>query len=99
MFQGINSKTKQYGLNPVISPEAQVGKIFKVNVVKAFNRQKLELTHKEDLLEQKYFTGSMPFLTHNHCFNICGSPKALIHTTTFKKYSLKSRLEGRNVTS
>ena len=36
------------------------------NAAKAFDLQKLKLTEKEDLLEQKYFTGSMPLLTPSH---------------------------------
>ena len=30
---------------------------------------------KEALLEQKYYSGSMPLLTPNHSFRTCGGPK------------------------
>ena len=36
---------------------------------------------KEALLEQKYFTGSMPMLTSNHGSKTCGRPEAFTSTT------------------
>ena len=67
--------------------------------------EKNQLTWKEYLLEQKYFTGSMPLLNPNHIFRTCGGPDVLTLTTIFKKcgvwtnsgelycYTLKSHLE------
>ena len=42
-------------------------------------------TQEEALLERKYFTGSMPFLTPIHSFETCGDPKASTSTTIFRK--------------
>ena len=58
-------------LNPVISPEREGDRIH-LNVVKDFDLEKLKLMQKLDLLEQKYFTWSMPLLTPSHSFQTCG---------------------------
>ena len=63
-------------------PEPVGGNIH-LNDVKAFDLRKLKQTQKEDLLEQKYFTGSTQLLTPNHSFKACGSPEVL--TTISKK--------------
>ena len=48
----------------------------------------------------KYFTGSMPLLTPDRSFRICGDPEALASTTIFKKCGVeKLAREGENATS
>ena len=56
-------------LCPVISPETECSQIHR-NAVKSYDLQKVRLTQKEDLLERKYFTESMPLLTSNHSSRI-----------------------------
>ena len=50
---------------------------------------------KEDLLEQKYSTGSMHLLTPNHSLRTCGGPEAFTSTTIFKKYGVKTSKGGQ----
>ena len=76
-------------LNPVISPEPQGDQIH-LNVVKAFDLHKLKLTQKDDLLELKYYTGSMPLLSPKTCFKTCGCPEVLTSTTIYKKCGVKT---------
>ena len=76
-------------LNLVISPELECGQIH-FNVVKAFDPHKFKLTQEEDLLEQKYFAGSMPLLTHNHSSWTCGGPEVLTSTTIIKKCGVRT---------
>ena len=38
------------------------------------------------LLEQEYFTGSIPLLMHNHSSMTCSGPEAFTSTTMFKSY-------------
>ena len=54
--------TETIVLNQVISPEAEGGQIH-LNVVTVLCCKKIKLTQKQDLFEQKYFTGSMPLIT------------------------------------
>ena len=56
-------------------------------------------SHKEDLLVQTYFTGSMPLLMLKHSSKRCGGPKALSSTTMFEKYGVELAQEGRNASS
>ena len=44
-----------------------------------------QLRQKEDLLEQKYLTGSMPLLATNHSYTTCDGPEALTSITILKK--------------
>ena len=43
------------------------------------------------LMEQGYFTGSMPLLTPNHSFRTCGDPKVFNSTKIFMKCGEKLR--------
>ena len=59
-----------------------------LNVMIAFDLHKLKMIQEEDLLEQKYFTGSMPLLTPNQHFKICCGPEVFPSTTIFKKHGV-----------
>ena len=54
-----------------------------------------KLTQKQDLLEWKYFTGSMSLFTPSHNFRKCGSPEALASTTIYEKCGVKTSSGGQ----
>ena len=60
--------------------------------------QKIQLIQKEDLLEQKYFTGHMPLITSNHSFNTYGAAEILTSVTFIKKCGGKLAQESMNAT-
>ena len=45
---------------------------------------------KEALLGPNYFTGSMPLLTSNHSFKICGGPEALDSSAICQKCGVET---------
>ena len=64
-----------------------------LGLVSAYNYcdlHKVKLTQKLDLLEWKYFTGSMPFLTPKHCFKTCSGLETLTSITIFKECGVKT---------
>ena len=54
---------------------------------------------KEDLLEKKYFPGSMPLFTTNHSYIACGGPEVFTSTTVFNKCDVELALKGGNARS
>ena len=60
---------------------------------------KFDWHKKDDLFEQRYFTGSMPLLTPNHIFKICDGPEAFTFSSIFMKGGEKTCSGGINATS
>ena len=78
--------------NPVICPKLRVARF-----ISAFwQSYEIELTQKEALLEQRYFTGSIPLLNPNHySLRTCGGAEAFISTTIFMKCGEKTNSGGQ----
>ena len=79
-------------------PKTEGGHIFTSSLWQACKTNEIRLTQKEDLLEQKYFPGSIPLVTPNHCHKLCGDPEAFTSTTIFMKCGAKLACEGRSAT-
>ena len=89
LFQ--DRQTDTTALNPAISTKLRVSRSTS-SLYKQDDLLEIQLTQKEDLLEQTYFTGSMPLPTPNHCYKTCGGSEKFSPTTTFKKYGGKTSL-------
>ena len=85
-------------VNLSISPRLSVARITS-SLSQSYDLVEIRLTQKETLLEQRYFTGSMPLLAPNHSHTTCGGPKTFTSTTIFRKYGGTQAQNGRNATS
>ena len=72
-------------------PKVEGGQIHLIFVT-TYDLHENKLTQKEALLEQKYFTGSIPLLTPRHNPKTCSGPEAFSSTTIFKKCGGKTRV-------
>ena len=64
--------------------------LFTSSLEQSYDLHEIQLTLKEDLLEQKYVTGSIHLLTPNHNFMSCGGPEAFTSTTIFETFCGKT---------
>ena len=87
-------------LNPVISPKLRVAR-FTSSLYEPYDLHEIRLTQKEALLEQKYFTGSMPLLTPDHSFMVVVVvvPKFSPLPQFIRNVVEKQARNGRNATS
>ena len=56
---------------------------------------KFDWHKKNDLLEQKYFVGSMSLFIPCHSFSTCGCPEALPSASIFKKCGVRAGSGGQ----
>ena len=80
---GVNNVTKHNCFKSGTIQKAEGSQIH-LNFVTVLWSWKNSTDKKEALLEQKYFTGSMPLLTPNHSSKTCGSPEPFTSITIVK---------------
>ena len=82
-------------LNPAISPKLRVAG-FISTLWQSHDLHENQLTHKVELLEWKYFTGSIPSLTDpKNSSKTCDNPQTLTETTLLKKCGVKISWGGQ----
>ena len=82
----------------LISPKLRVARIT-TSLLQPCDLNEIRLKQKEDLLEQEYLTGSMPFLTPTTVSRHVVVPRLSLLPQFFQQFGVKLSQEGSNATS